>query len=139
MREDLELYFKNLADYYSIAFDDIQASSIALSLIKGIAVDFEFDVLKYITEQVKKGKTEEEKEKLKAKANEKVEEKIERINIMRNAIKTLERLVGREEAIKSLISLKNKQNDILLDRVRELESKIQSMESFIAMEDEQSN
>jgi len=136
MREDLELYYKNLSDSYSMAFEDLQQSSIALSLIKGIAMDFEFDILKYLTEQVSKGKTYEERENIKANCNAKVEDKLERINIMRSAIKVFERVVGREEVIKSLISLKNRQNGLLLDRIKELELKIESMESFMATEDE---
>jgi len=136
MREKLELYFKNLSDYYAIAIEDIQPSSIALSMIKGIALDFEFDVLKYLSEQIAKGKTEDEKEKIKIEANLKVEEKIERVKILRNAIKSLERLVGREESIRAFISLKNKENGMLLDRIKELEDKIQNMEAFIAKEDE---
>jgi len=136
MREKLELYFKNLSDYYAIAFEDIQPSSIALSMIKGIALDFEFDVLKYLSEQIAKGKTEDEKEKIKIEANLKVEEKIERVKILRNAIKSLERLVGREESIRAFISLKNKENGMLLDRIKELEEKVENMESFIAKEDE---
>lgn len=136
MRQDLEIYFKNLSDYYSIAFEDMPKSSLALSMIKGIAMDFEFDVLKYLSDQIAKGKTEEEKEKIRQKSNVKVEEKLERIEIMRSAIKVLERLVGREDGIRSFITLKNKENGILLDRIRELELKIENMESFIAKDDE---
>jgi len=131
MRQDLELYFKNLSDYYSIAFEDMPKSSLALSMIKGIAMDFEFDVLKYLSDQISKGKTDEEKEKIRQKSNSKVEEKLERIEIMRSAIKVLERLVGREEGIRSFISLKNKENGMLLDHIRELEEKIENMENFI--------
>lgn len=138
MRQDLELYYKNLSDSYSMAFDDLNQSSIALSLIKGIAMDFEFDVLKYITEQISKGKTEEEKEKIKAKCNAKVEDKLERIEIMRNAIKVFERVVGRERVIKSLISTKNRQNGMLLDRIKELEQKIENMEIYIGRDEAES-
>lgn len=136
MRQDLELYYKNMSDSYSLAFEDVQHSSIALSLIKGIAMDFEFDVLKYLQDQIIKGKTEEEKDKIRQKANSKVEEKLERIEIMRNAIKTLERLVGREEGIKAFIRLKNDQNGAMLDRIKELEEKIENLESFIAKDHE---
>lgn len=136
MRQDLELYYKSLSDGYSMAFEDLQHSSIALSLIKGIALDFEFDVLKYLTEQISKGKTDEEKEKIKSKCNHKLQDKIERIEIMRKAIIVLERVVGRENGIKGFISLKNKQNGLMLDRIKELEEKIENMENFIASQDE---
>lgn len=136
MRQDLELYYKNLSDGYSMAFEDIQQSSIALTLIKGIAMDFEFDVLKYLQEQISKGKNEVDKEKIRQKSNAKIEDKLDRIEIMRGAIKVLERLVGREESIKAFISLKNKQNGAMLDRIKELEEKIENMESFIAIENE---
>jgi len=138
MSQELQLYYKNLADSYSLAFDDLQHSSIALSLLKGIAIDFEFDVLKYLNDQISKGKTEEEKEQIKQSANDKIKDKLERIEIMRKIVIVFERVVGREETFKSLISLKNKQNGIMLDRIKELELKVENMEIYIGKDEAES-
>lgn len=134
MNKELLLYFKELGDNYSIAFEDLSQSSIALTLIKGIAMDFELDVLKYISDQVAKGNTEEEKNKIKIQSNEKVKDKLDRIEIMRNCIKVFERVVGREESLRSVIDVKDKQSYRLLQKVRELEQKIENMEIYIGNE-----
>jgi hypothetical protein len=136
MNQALQIYYKNLADNYTLAFDGLNHSSIALSLIKGIAMDFEFDVLKYLNEQIAKGKTQDEKEKIKIKANEKVKEKKERILIMRNAINALEGLVGREEGFRAYVVHENRKQNRLLDKIRELETKIENMEIFMAKDGE---
>lgn len=133
---ELQIYYKSLADQYTLAFDELSHSSIALSLIKGISMDFEFDILKYIADQIAKGKTEEEKEKLKADANEKVAEKKDRVKIMHSAIKSLEAMVGREESVRAYMTLKNRQQNKLLDRIRELEEKIENMELYISKDGE---
>lgn len=136
MNQELEIYYKSLGDSYSLAFDDTRESSIALDLIKGIAMDFEFDILKYVSEQIAKGNTPEEKARLRVTANEKAQEKSERLEIMRNAIKSLERLVGREEGIRAFVRLKNTQHGKLLDKIRELELKVENMEIYIAKDGE---
>lgn len=131
MAGELEKYYKNLSDSYAMYFEQFNKSSIALTLIKGIALDFEFDVYNFIDAQMKKGKNEEEKEQLRKKANEKVSDKLERVNILRNCILTFESVIGREQQLKSIVGAKNIEITEHRLRIKELEEKIFNMEQYL--------
>lgn len=133
MAGELEKHYKNLADSYALYFQSFNKTSIALTLIKGIALDFEFDVMSFIDSQMKKGKTEEEKEQLRKKANEKVADKIERINILRSCILTFEGVIGREQQLNSIIGAKNMEITEIKLKLKELEEKYFNAEQYIAM------
>lgn len=132
MATEQEKYYKQLSDSYALYFEQFNKSSIALTLIKGIALDFEFDVFNFIDAQVKKGKTEEEQEQLRKKANDKVADKLERVNILRNCILTFESVIGREQQLKSIVGAKNREISEYMLRVKELEEKLENAEQYIS-------
>lgn len=133
MAGELEKHYKSLADSYALYFQDFNRSGIALDLIKGIARDFEFDVYKFIHDQMGKGKNEEERELFRVKANEKVADKIERINILRSCILTFESVIGREQNIKSIVGAKNMEITQVRLELKQAEEKLFNAEQYIGM------